>query len=512
MPSTYDYYSSKVASDNESILRLVDANKVMGSVKTTICSEKEFKNRNMGRSPPAGAFYDDQNHEITVIGDAFPYPELWLKLAHEKGHHFEYPRNPWSKWMEIGTIAAELDKGHLSFCMPPKDGALSRPSTMDYLNYIEDALVNYIETFNRHMEGDDEYNGWYGKVERTMFESVLLEDDISKTVPMNGFIQFHHRLMTALSWFYLGVDGPAPSSEDGLRVGIEPYRSLCETVCINNECGLKFSTWNFKCPECGTWNNTLEDTPKIGLVTDPRSPLVSQSKDGIVSEQYAVLCEFFMLVTKHDWARWTSATSKDDVFYDKYYRKLANCYVRLAKLGCKSTGPGLDKPRFYNLGMIPSECHGKKIDLAPVVRKGFEHGRAVRETDRRWKMYRTTDFQDLKKSIGGLSIDKILPNPFIEILGVYNVTKYESLGGWETKDLDARIVRKFWEFLNGAIREGWDQSRFDIEFISYLSTMTSEEVPRALTIMNSRSALLPKTISFQKTIERLGLTLGNVGD
>jgi hypothetical protein len=320
--------------------------------------------------------------------------------------------------------------------------------------------------------------------------------------------------MTALSWFYLGVDSDAPDTEGGEKTAVEPYYSLCKTKCV--ACGEDFATYDYRCPnpKCREFNNTMDRTPKIGMTTDIRSPLVTASSNPHVIEQYKNLQDYFMWVLKIGWAaKQAVMDEKNDVFYDKYYRHLAENYAKFLASGGKSVSSS-DIPKFLQWGRVKSlpirkgnadgdairafftidtECpkcgsasHPNAIgsctcdacghSFTPRPKPKFERG--ILSFCERLHFLRSTSYDDFVKSLGGLSPQEVLPKSSEPLWGNYDVSRYKSLDGWEDKNTDARLLKVLDEILKKALGERWDTARFEGEFLTMLKTFNTEEKKR----------------------------------
>jgi hypothetical protein len=483
--STFDYYKDKLASDKTALEKLIeDSEELIGVVTTHIMTMDEWLVRSLNRPPPALAFYNPETRECFVIdvpemGESLP--SIWMKLVHEKGHHFEYPRNDWRKLLELAVLSVELKKEGVSDAMP-SENSICRPICQDAMNMVEDALVNYVFMFHEFSETSMRYFGWFGKESRSAYEGPLLEMDISKLTPMTTNVEFHHRLMTALGWFYLGADSWAPGGVK--KLGIEPYRSLCETTCY--KCAKSFATYNFRCPHCNEWNNTVERTPTIKMLSDPISPLYTSSTNKVVTTQYKLLQEYFIWVLKLDWARKQPGVSQDDIFFNRFYRHLASLFARLVKTGSKYVMPQ-DVPKFLGIQTLSIKVGDKKVNIIENIKPQLYRGRGIFEFVGTCRLAHSKKYEALAKDASGLELSDILPTTSEPIYGVYDPTLYKSLDGWEDKDIEPRTIKKFAAFQNALLNEKWDQDRFDSEFLKFLSTLTEDEKTRAMLVAGQRA-------------------------
>lgn len=512
--STFDKYKSIRTDKKSAIDKLIeDSERCVGKVRTEVLSENDYEVKYRCEPQAMGGWNPETNSIELVDSPRFgtTYPMLWVLLLHEKGHAFDFPRTDYQRMVELAILSIELGKRGLCTAMPPRRGenSFGRVTCMNGLNMIDDALINYMQMYNYRAENDDQLFGWFARASRVMYETALLEMDLSKEKALNSTGDFHHRFMTALSWFYLGVDGPAPDKYGMTRRGIEPYRSLCEVTCNNPSCtgdavshDKKFATWDFLCPFCGTFNNRIDPEIgdvdiNIGLFTDPRSPISTQSSDKRVKQQYEVMQKWFIWVTKLPWAWKQPAKRHDDVFFNKFYKTLSALYAEILSLGCRSGVMEKDIPcplaMVGNGGRIEVTVAGKKTDVTVHIAKAFglERGSSVsigREDVRKFcddmTDMQSDKYKELKARMkGGLKVEDIIPRSASPIYGVYDCTRYKSLDDWQDKEFEPVLIKKMRVLKEGVVNDHWKQDRFEAEFMTLYASFSDEEKIRARLMM-----------------------------
>jgi len=491
--STYDYYKKEGVDDEKIRQLVVDFEDLIGYCKTYIVTEAEYTKLTGNKAPPVDAFYRPDRKEMYIIlrpeRKSSP-PRIWQLLAHEIGHHLHYPRSDKWEFYENATIMTALKRQNVHASFTALDHSFARTIVADIQNIIDDALINFLASFNEDVEDSLMYFGWFARSARSMYEAVLMDFDVSKKTPIISLGILHHKFMTALGWFYRGVDGPAPGAKGGYKFGEEPYRSLCEFECFS--CGKTSATWDFKCEHCGAMNNTFgrtgHQTPSIGLLTDHRSPLVTTSNDRRVRDQYELMQKYFIWVCKLPFARRQSASKEDNVFFNIYYRELATYIGKLMKSGCVMPLMA-DYPKFL-CQSLPVDVGGSQIDLAAKWQQSYKD-RAIVQLTMSLLGMRSKHYKDLSNVLPkGLKPEDLLPDCGCDIMGVYDPESYESLGDWAQKDIDA-VVRKLLAGLEKRAYAGaLTQEQFEAELLQFILKQTPEE--RRLIVIS----MLDHVISF----------------
>ena len=510
----HDYVDRMVDKETANNVRR-DTDKLFTTVKeTVVISRNEFIKR-FHSPPPAPAFYIQESAQIFIISEdgkdiqefAMTYTMLWMLTLHEKGHHALYPRTRTHDAWESADAQLALGHAGLSDAIFASGRTLGDNSTHMVVNLIEDALINYLLMFREKLETSDFYFGWFAAQCRVNYELPLMFYDVSRMTPIPTCIEAHHRFMTALCWFYFASDGPAPKKKGGKRVGVPPFRELFEVTCRNPMCGTRFVTWNWRCPKCKEWNNTLEYTPDmsaLGIFTDERSPLVTASRDQRVKDMYAALREYFMWITKIDFCRGLPALKDNNIFINTYYRRLCDLWATLIKLGCKP-GHEDDIPKFVQgrrelwleLGGVKrnylercilalptpaseEEFTGNKDEVSFIRFLSGRGDRGIVSFLEEYAAVPTAKYGDFHKALGELSMEEVLPKSGKSIVGVFDPGQYSSPDNFEDTDPKFRFAKKMRSFINGMKMERWDQDKFHAEFSSFYAGLTDEEKHAAL--------------------------------